>query len=75
MLANVRALVTGDNPKGHPMLFCVVLKDRRAWEGMRYGKTPKTVAYLCLLKTAKFIPFPRIPLASGPPSRNGTLPP
>ena len=48
------------------MLFCVVLKDRRAWEGIRYGKAPKTVAYLCLLKKANFEPSPRPPCVPPP---------
>ena len=39
-------LVDGCNPVGHPVLFCVVLKDRRAREGIHHAKPPKIVAYL-----------------------------
>ena len=56
-----RILVDGCDPKGHPVLFFVVLKDRRAWEGISHAKPRKIVAYLGPLKTANFMPSPRPP--------------
>ena len=51
------------------MLFRVVLKDGRAWEGMSFAKPPKMVTYLCLLKTANFMssPLPPASLPRAPP--------
>ena len=37
----LRILADGCNPKGHPVLFCVVLKGERVWEGISHAKTPK----------------------------------
>ena len=60
----------------HLVLFCVALKDRRAWEGisdakhppkvlccvvLKDAKHPKIVANLCPLKTANSIPSVRPP--------------
>ena len=36
-----RTTVDSCDPKGHPVLFCVVLKDRRSWEGISHARTPK----------------------------------
>ena len=44
----------------------VILKDRRAWEGISHAKTPKIVAYLGPLKMANFMPSPR-PTPASPP--------
>ena len=65
----------GCDPNGHPVLFCVVLKDRRARDGKSHAKIPTIVAYLCPLKTANFIPSlrpPRVP-PPRPPHVQGTL--
>ena len=62
-------LVDGCDPKGRPVLFSVVLKDRRAWEGISHAKHPKIVAHLCPLKTANTLTVPPPPPC--PPPRLG----
>ena len=80
-----RIELDGCDPKGHLVLFCVALKDRRAWEGISHAKTPKNRSYLCPLKTADFMPPPRPPRVPPPcqgrshealvPAMNSTLGP